>query len=142
MGRPLAEGADSLDELLLRCAVALEQLGDLTALGHERQQQVLDRRILVAEILREIDGALYDLRRILREILLTAALHPREGTQQTGRLLAQHLDIDAHTAQKEGRQRIVLAYQHAQQVHRLHGLLPPLLCKSNCSLQRLLRLDG
>ena len=140
--RPLAEGADSLDELLLRCAVALEQLGDLTALGHERQQQVLDRRILVAEILREIDGALYDLRRILREILLTAALHPREGTQQTGRLLAQHLDIDAHTAQKEGRQRIVLAYQHAQQVHRLHGLLPPLLCKSNCSLQRLLRLDG
>ena len=140
--RPLAEGADRLDQLLLRRAVAFQNVGSRPALGHEGQQQVLDRSVLVAEILREVHGALDHLRRILRKELVAATLDPRQRTHGTLRLVAQRTHVHTDTPQQERRQRIVLTDEDAQQVERLDSLLSPLPRKGERCLQRLLRFDG
>ena len=139
---PLAEGADRLDELLLRRSGPLEQVGGRTALGHQAQQQVLDRGILVAEGLREIHGALHDARSVLREELLAAPFDPRQRHHGTGGLLAQAAHVHADASQKERPERIVLADEDAQQMERLDSLLSALPGQGKRRLQRLLRLDG
>ena len=141
--RPLAEGADRLDELLLGGSGPLEQVGGLTALGEKPQQQVLDRGILVAEGPREIDRTLDHARCVLREVLLAvASLDPRQRTHAALHLVAQPAHVHADTSQKERRERIVLADQDAQQMERLDSLLPALPRQIERCLQRLLRLDG
>ena len=105
----------------------LEQVGGLTALGEKPQQQVLDRGILVAECLREIDRTLDHARCVLREVLLAiASLDPRQRTHAALHLVAQPAHVHADTSQKERRERIVLADQDAQQMERLDSLLSAL----------------
>ena len=140
--RPLAEGPDSLDQLLFRGAVAFEDVGGRAALGHERQQQMFDRSVLVAEVLREVHGALDRFRSLLGEELLAAALDPRQRTHGTLRLVAQRTHVHTDAPQQERRQRIVLTDEDTQQMERFDSLLSPLPRKVERRLQRLLRLDG
>ena len=140
--RPLAEGPDGLDQFLFRGTVAFEDVGGRAALGHERQQQVFDRSVLVAEILREVHGALDRFRSLLGEELLAAALDPRQRTHGTLRLVAQRTHVHTDAPQQERRQRIVLTDEDTQQMERFDSLLSPLPRKVERRLQRLLRLDG
>ena len=140
--RTLAEGADRLDQLLFRRAAAFEDVGGLPALGHEGQQQVFDGGVFVAEILREVHGALDRLRGVLRKELLAAALDARQRRHGPADLVAQRTYIHSHAPQQERRERIVLADQHREQVERFDSLLSPLPRQRERRLQRLLRLDG
>jgi len=140
--RPLAEGADRFDQFLFRGAVALEHLRGCAALGHQTQQQVLDRRIFVAEVLGEVDGFLDRPRDVLREELFAAALHAGQCVYGTFGLLAQSAYVDADAPQEECRQRIVLAHENRKQVERFDSLLPPLARQRKRRLERFLRLDG
>jgi len=140
--RTLAEGADRLNQLLFRRAAAFEDVGGLPALGHEGQQQVFDGGVFVAEILREVHGALDRLRGVLRKELLAAALDARQRRHGPADLVAQRTYIHSHAPQQERRERIVLADQHREQVERFDSLLSPLPRQRERRLQRLLRLDG
>ena len=124
--RTLAEGADRLDQLLFRRAAAFEDVGGLSALGHEGQQQVFDGGVFVAEILREVHGALDRLRGVLRKELLAAALDARQRRHGPADLVAQRTYIHSHAPQQERRERIVLADQRREQVERFDSLLSPL----------------
>ena len=140
--RTLAEGADRLDQLLFRRAAAFEDVGGLPALGHEGQQQVFDGGVFVAEILREVHGALDRLRGVLRKELLAAALDARQRRHGPADLVAQRTYSDAHASQQERRKRIVLADQRREQVERFDSLLSLLPRQRERRLQRLLRLDS
>ena len=135
----LAEGADRLKEFLLGGAAALEDVGGLPALGDKPQQQVLDRRIFVAEVPGKVHGTLDHLRGVLRKELVAAAFDPRKGRDGTVGLVAQAADIHPDTPQEERSERIVLADKHAQNVERFDSLLSALPGKSQCTLQSLLR---
>ena len=136
---PFAEGADRLKEFLLGGAAALEDVGSLPALGDKPQQQVLDRRIFVAEVPGKVHGTLDHLRGVLRKELVAAAFDPRKGCDGTVGLVAQAADIHPDTPQEERSERIVLADKHAQNVERLDSLLSALPGKRQCTLQSLLR---
>ena len=141
--RSLAEDPNRLHELLLRGSGPLQQIGRLPPLGHEGQQQVLDRGILVAELLREVDGPLDHLRAVVREIGLAAGTrHARQRGDGPGDLLLYAAHVHADAAQQESSQRILLAQQDPEQMQRLHSLLAVLLRRGYRTLQRLLRLDG
>ena len=141
-GRPLAEGADRFDQLLFGSPRTLQQIGRRTALGDQSEQQVLDRRVLVAEILREVHRTLDDARRILREILLAvAARNLRQRAYGAIGLVTQAAHVDPHTPQQERTERVIVAHEHRKKVHRLHGLLPALLRQRISGLQRLLCFD-
>ena len=100
--RTVTEVADGLDEILLRSAAALQHIGRGAALGNKCQQQMLDRRILVVEVAGEVDGTLYHLRRIAREILLAvAARYTGYGLDGLACLFAQRSNIHTHTPQQE-----------------------------------------
>ena len=142
-GRSLAEGADRLDQLLLGRPRTLQQIGRCAALGDQSEQQVLDRRVLVAEGLGEVHRTLDDARGILREILFAvAARHLRQRTHGTVGLVAQAAHVDPHTSQQERAERVIVVHEHREHVHRLDGLLPALLRQRIGRLQRLLCLDG
>ena len=136
---PFAEGADRLKELLLGGAAALEDVGGLSALGDEPQQQVFDRRVFVAEVPGKVHGALDHLRGVLRKELVAAAFDPRQGRDGPAGLVAQAADIHPDTPQEERGERIVLADKHAQNMERLDSLLSALPGKRQCTLQSLLR---
>lgn len=121
---------------------ALEDVGRLSAFGHEPQQKVFDRSIFVAEVLGEVHGALDHLRGFLRKELLAAALDPRQGADGALGFVAQSAHVHADASQQERGQRIVLADQHREQMERLDSLLSALPRKVERCLQRLLRLDG
>ena len=141
-GRTLAERADRLDQLLLGRPGPLEQVGRGTPLGHQSEQQVFHGGVFVAEIAGEVHGPLDHLRAILREKLLTAARHAGQRGHGAVRLVAQPPDIDPHAPQQERGERVVLAHEHAQQVHRLDGLVAALFGQRESLLQGLLRLNS
>ena len=141
-GRPLAEGADRLDELLLGSARTFQQVGRRTAFGDQAEQQMFDRRILVAESLCEVHRTLDDARGVLREILFAvSARHLRQRTHGAVGLVAQAAHVDAYASQQERAERVVVADEHREHVQRLDGLLPALLRQRIGRLQRLLCLD-
>ena len=141
-GRPLAEGADRLDELLLGSARTFQQVGRRTAFGDQAEQQMFDRRILVAESLCEVHRTLDDARGVLREILFAvSARHLRQRTHGAVGLVAQAAHVDAYAPQQERAECVVVADEHREHVQRLDGLLPALLRQRIGRLQRLLCLD-
>ena len=88
-------------------------------------------------------GALDQARALLcEELLAVAALDAGQLADGALHLVAQAADVDADTPQQEGRERIVIADQHAQNVERFDRLLSALPRKGQRCLQRLLRLDG
>ena len=66
----LAELFDRLDELLFGYTVAFENLGGLATLGHQSEQKVLDRGVLVLEFGGELHCSLNHKRCFAREELV------------------------------------------------------------------------
>ena len=88
--RTLAEGADSLHQLLLARTLAFEQFGSRTTLCDKGQQEVFDRGIFIAKRLRKIDRTLNRAREVGRKIGF-ATRHLRQMLQGLRNLLLKAL---------------------------------------------------
>ena len=141
-GRPLAEHPNRLEQLLFSRPGAFQQIGGSTPLGDQSQQQMLNRSVLVPEILGKIDGTLDYFGRILRKELFAASRNMGQPPHGPLHFAAQSPHVYADTPQQKYRQRIVLAHEHIEQMQRFDGLIALLPGKRHRSLQRLLRLNS
>ena len=103
---------------------------------------MLNRSVLVPEILGKIDGTLDYFGRILRKELFAASRNMGQPPHGPLHFAAQSPHVYADTPQQKYRQRIVLAHEHIEQMQRFDGLIALLPGKRHRSLQRLLRLNS
>ncbi len=141
-GASLAELLDRRDELLLRHAAPLEQLGRLAPVGHEAEEQVLHRGELVGEDGGVVHRLLDRTRRGLRKVVVAAARYLRECVDAILHGAAERLYVHPDPREQVGVQRIVFGDERREDVHRFDSLVGGGRSDGECRLQGLLCFNG